>query len=57
MPDTKKDSTDATEQPSNDAYYDEKALREREEKEANEMARAANKVERRYDQEHDIFTK
>lgn len=57
MPETKKDSTDATQQPSKDPYYDESALREREEKEANEMARAANKVERRYDQDHDIFTK
>ncbi|HTZ97646.1 MAG TPA: hypothetical protein VMB18_14690 [Terriglobales bacterium] len=57
MPETKTDSTTPTQQPSKDPYYDESALRERQEKEADEMARAAQKVERRYDQEHDIFTK
>jgi hypothetical protein len=57
MPDTKKDLTTPTQQPSNDAYSDESALRERQEKEADDMAGAAQKVERRYDQEHDIFTK
>jgi hypothetical protein len=52
MPDIKKDSA---QQPSNER--DEAAISERLEKEADEMASAAEKVEKRYDQSHDIFTK
>lgn len=56
MPDIKKDST-SSQQPSTQDRSDDAAISERLEKEADEMARAAQKVERRYDQDHDIFTK
>jgi hypothetical protein len=57
MPDIKKDSTTSPQQPSNERRSDEAALSERLEKEADEMAGKAQKVENQYDQEHDIFTK
>jgi hypothetical protein len=46
---------DSAQQPSSER--DEAAITERLEKEADEMAGAAEKVEKRYDQNHDIFTK
>ncbi len=52
MPDIKKDSTTPTRQPSNEA-----AVSERLEKDADEMADQAQKVEKKYDQDHGIFTK
>jgi hypothetical protein len=57
MPDIKKDSTSSPQQPSNKRRSEEDALSERLEKEANEMAGAAQEDEKNYDQKHDIFTK
>jgi hypothetical protein len=57
MPDIKKDSTSSPQQPSNERRSDEAAISERLEKEADEMAGEAQKVEKQYDQDHDIFTK
>ncbi len=57
MPDIKKDSTSSPKQPSNEPRSDEAAISERLEKEADEMAGEAEKVEKQYDQDHDIFTK
>jgi hypothetical protein len=57
MPDIKKDSTSSPQQPSNERRSDEAAISERLEKEADEMAGDAERVERQYDQDHDIFTK
>lgn len=57
MPDIKKDSTSSAQQPSNEGRSDEAAISERLEKEADEMAGKAQRVEKRYDQDHDIFTK
>jgi hypothetical protein len=57
MPDIKKDSTSSPQQPSNERRSDEDASLERLEKEADEMADEAQKVEKRYDRDHDIFTK
>jgi hypothetical protein len=57
MPDIKKDSTSSPQQPSNERRSEEAAVSERLEKEADEMAGEAQKVEKKYDQEHDIFTK
>jgi len=57
MPDTKKDSTSSPQQSSNERSSEEAALSERLEKEADEMAGEAQKTEKRYDQDHDIFTK
>ena len=57
MPDIKKDSTASPQQPPNQGRSDEAAISERLEKTADEMAGAAQKVENRYDQDHDIFTK
>ena len=57
MPDIKKDSTSSPQPPSNERRSDEAAISERLEKEADEMAGEAKKVERQYDQDHDIFTK
>jgi hypothetical protein len=57
MPDIKKDSKSSPQQPSNERRSDEAAISERLEKEADEMAGKAQKVEKKYDQEHDIFTK
>jgi hypothetical protein len=57
MPDIKKDSTSSPQQPSNERRSDEAAISERLEKEADEMADEAQKVEKHYDQDHDIFTK
>jgi hypothetical protein len=56
MPDIKKDSTSSPQQPSNERRADEAPISERLEKEADEMADEAQKVEKRYDQDHDIFT-
>jgi hypothetical protein len=55
VPDAKKDSTSSEQQPSSERSSDETT--ERLEKEANEMADRAQGVEKRYDQDHDIFTK
>jgi len=52
MPDIKKDSTTSPRQPSNEA-----TVSERLEKDADEMADAAQKVEEKYDEDHGIFTK
>jgi hypothetical protein len=57
MPDIKKDSTSSPQHPSNERRSDEAAISERLEKEADEMAGEAQKVEKQYDQDHDIFTK
>ena len=56
MPDIKKDSTSSPQQPSNERS-DEAAVAERLEKEADKMAGEAERVENKYDQDHDIFTK
>ena len=57
MPDIKKDSTSSPQQPSNERRSEEAAFSERLEKEADEMADDAERVEKQYDQDHDIFTK
>ena len=57
MPDIKKDSTSSPQQPSNERRSDEAAISERLEKDADEMADKAQEVEKKYDQDHDIFTK
>ena len=57
MPDIKKDSIGSTQQPSKERRSDEAAVDERLEKDADEMAGEAEKVEKRYDQDHGIFTK
>jgi hypothetical protein len=57
MPDNKKDSTSSRQQQSNERRSDEAAVSERLEKDADEMAGKAEEVEKRYDQDHDIFTK
>jgi hypothetical protein len=57
MPDIKKDSTSSPQKPSNERRSDEAASSKRLEKEADEMAGEAQKVEKQYDQDHDIFTK
>ena len=57
MPDIKKDSTSSPQQPSNQRRSEEAAVNERLEKDADEMAGEAQKTEKKYDQEHDIFTK
>ena len=57
MPDIKKDSTSSPLQPSNERRSNEAAISERLEKDADEMAGEAQKVEKQYDQDHDIFTK
>jgi hypothetical protein len=54
MPDIKKGST---KEPSNQRRSDEAAVSRRLEKDADEMAGEAEKVEKQYDQDHDIFTK
>ena len=56
MPDIKKDSS-SPRQPSNERRSDQAAISERLEKDADEMAGEAEKVEKQYDQDHDIFTK
>jgi hypothetical protein len=53
MPGIKKHSP---QQPSKERRSEE-ALNEQLEKDANEMAGESQKVEKRYDQDHDIFTK
>jgi hypothetical protein len=57
MPDVKKDSTSSPQQPSNQRRSEEAAVNERLEKDADEMAGAAQEVEKKYDTDHDIFTK
>ncbi|MGB0012391.1 MAG: hypothetical protein WBQ03_12345 [Candidatus Sulfotelmatobacter sp.] len=57
MPDIEKDSTRSSLQPSNERHSNEAAISERLEKDADEMAGEAQKVEKQYDQDHDIFTK
>jgi hypothetical protein len=56
MPDIRKESRTSPQPPANENRSDE-AANEQWEKEADEMASAAQKVEQRYDQDHDIFTK
>jgi hypothetical protein len=57
MPDIKKGSTGSPKQPSNKRHSEEAAVDKRLEKDADEMAGEAEKVENQYDQDHDIFTK
>jgi hypothetical protein len=57
MPDIKKDSRSSPQQPSNQRRSDGAAVSERLEKDADEMAGEAEKVEKQDDQDHDIFTK
>ncbi|MGB6385864.1 MAG: hypothetical protein WBD25_05210 [Terriglobales bacterium] len=57
MPDIKKDSISSPQQPLKERRSDEAAIDERLEKDADEMAGEAQKVEKRYDQDHGIFTK
>ena len=57
MPDIKKDSTSSAQQPPSQRRSDEAAISERLEKDADEMADQADKVENKYDQDHGIFTK
>jgi hypothetical protein len=58
MPDIKKSSTSSPQQTSNERRSDGAAISERRlEKDADEMAGEAEKVEKQYDQDHDIFTK
>jgi hypothetical protein len=53
----KKDSTSSPKPPSKERRSDKATINERLEKDADEMAGEAEKVEKRYDQDHDIFTK
>ena len=57
MPDVKKDSNSSPQRPSNKRGSEEAAVNERLEKDADEMAGKAQEVEKKYDQDHDIFTK
>jgi len=57
MPDVKKDSTTSPQQPSSERRSDEAAISEQLEKDADEMAGEAIEVEKKYDEDHDIFTK
>jgi hypothetical protein len=57
MPDLKKNSASSPQQPSKQRRADEAAVSERLEKDADEMAGEAENVEKKYDQDHDIFTK
>jgi hypothetical protein len=57
MPDIKKGSTSSPQRPSNKRRSDEAAVDQRLEKDADEMAGEAEKVEEQYDEDHDIFTK
>jgi len=50
-------STSSPQQPSDKRRSEEAAVSERLEKDADEMAGEAQKTEKRYDQDHDIFTK
>jgi len=56
MPDFKKDSTSSPQQPSK-ARRSEDALDEQLEKDANEMAEEAQKVQKRNEEDRGIFTK
>jgi hypothetical protein len=62
MSDVKKDSISSAQEPSTQLGYDEdaaekRAEQERLEKEADEMAEKGQEDEKRYDRDHDIFTK
>jgi hypothetical protein len=57
MANIKKDSTRSAQQPSNKRRSDDAAVSKRLEKDADEMAGEAQKVEEQYDEDHDIFTK
>ena len=57
MPDIKKESTGPEQQPADKRRAEDAAVSERLEKDADEMAGEAEKVERQYDEDHDIFTK
>jgi hypothetical protein len=57
MPDIKKGSKGSPQQPSNKRRSEEAAVDKQLEKDADEMAGEAEKVESQYDQDHDIFTK
>jgi len=56
MPDAKKDSTGSSQPPFNKRPA-ESATDERLERDADEMAEKAQNDEKRYDEDHDIFTK
>jgi hypothetical protein len=56
MPDIAKESRTSP-PPSANEHRSDEAVNEQWEKEADEMAGAAQKIEQRYDQDHDIFTK
>jgi hypothetical protein len=55
MPNIKDSSS--SQQPSKQRRSEEAAIDEQLEKDANEMAEKGQKVEKQYDQDHDIFTK
>jgi hypothetical protein len=57
MPDIKQGSTSSPQQSSNQPRSDRAAINKRLEKDADEMAGEAEKVEQQYDEDHDIFTK
>jgi hypothetical protein len=55
MPNVK--DSGSSQQPSKERRFDETAMDEQLEKDADDMAEAGQKVEKQYDQDHDIFTK
>jgi hypothetical protein len=55
MPDKHKDSKGSPQPPSNRRSED--AISKRLEEDADEMAEKAQEVEKKYDEDHDIFTK
>jgi len=57
MPDVKKGSKSSPQPPSNKRRPDGGAVSERLEKDADDMADAAQEVEKNYDQDHGIFKK
>jgi hypothetical protein len=57
MPDITKDSTSSPQQPSESRRSTEAAIDEQLEKDANEMAEEAQKVQKRNEEDRGIFTK
>jgi hypothetical protein len=57
MPDITKDSTSSPQQPSKSRRSTEAAIDEQLEKDANEMAEEAQKVQKRNEEDRGIFTK
>ncbi|MGB8771110.1 MAG: hypothetical protein WCC92_15940 [Candidatus Korobacteraceae bacterium] len=57
MSDSKKDPTTSPQSPTDKPSSDEAAISEQLEKDADEMAGRATEREKRYDEDHDIFTK